>query len=54
MKINVGGEYILDSDLLISFFEHTEENHKDDILIYMGKFYLYTISELLRPKGRSF
>ena len=46
MKIKVGGEYILDSELLISFFEHTEENHKEDVLIYMGKYFLYTISKI--------
>ena len=46
MKINVGGEYVLDSDLLIPFYNYTEEGHKDDILVYLGKYFLYSLSEI--------
>ena len=46
MKIKVGGEYILDSEKLISFFNYNNKDHKDDILVYMGKYFLYTLSKI--------
>lgn len=51
MKINVGAAYKIDSELLVSFFNHIEEDHSNDTLIYMGKFFLYSISTITGEKA---